>query len=73
MKTFIRKHLGTLVMGPAFTFYIFFLPAKKEIHNIKEDTPRIHETELQIKNSSLVSDLDLSLRESWIFRFGADQ
>ena len=73
MKTFIRKHRGTLIMAPAFTFYILLLPAKNEVPKIKEGDPDNHKTNFQIKNSSLVSDLDRTLAGTWIFRFGADQ
>ena len=60
-------------MAPAFTFYILLLPAKNEVPKIKEGNPDNHITELQIKNSSLVSDLGHTLLESWVFKTVANK
>jgi hypothetical protein len=73
MKTFIKKHLGTLVIAPAFTIYILLLPAKNEVHKVKEDVPDSHSTDLQIKKISFAADHDLTAADSWIFRFESDQ
>lgn len=73
MKTFIKKHFGTLVLAPAFACYILLLPARNEVHLIKNKVGNSDTNDHQLKNISLVSGFERIGTASWIFRFGADQ
>ena len=73
MKIFIKKNLGTMVMAPAFAFYILMLPAKNDGYTIEENVPESHTADPQIKNKSLVSGLNYAWTGLWFIRFGAPQ